>query len=500
MIDALVARRKGKADFPSWVFLDDKLKIESLISWNKYKKFYNFWYETEYKTKEGGDDEKSDSDNSVKKDPSSSSSSSSSAGNGVEGKSPESTKSPKQDAAPVQSSTGPAPNAPFGGGQFNTAGKTSNNQFSNPNKNPFESYFAAQNAKSKKNKDGIDIDNDAEFEYDGEYFTTWKELVEYSEEMDDSKLYVIIALIEDYETDFPNIAQNIAKRQLKLAGKTPEEHRKMADVVLTTCHKAKGMEFDDPVLVWEDYEIPVQHVRKDADGNIIEDGKFDVPSTKEAILKNIFENGLPKRKWVESLNILYVAITRAKKELQLSERVWEYIRLLKKEGYGRDVDVGDGGGSDDGPNGSQEDDGMDQDSDDVNESPNGRVDPKVLKQLREDYESKWKKFVDDYNTFECTNAHHTCVDFPINAGTVPWPQGRGSNVFAYCEEDESADSDLASDEKKAMLYEIFRRYHPDKFYALFPKADKEDKELREKLTYWFNKAKDELDCLRGPKV
>ena len=105
-------------------------------------------------------------------------------------------------------------------------------------------------------------------------FTTWDELVEYSESNDGASMKLIIKLIENYGA---NTLINLIKNT--------EKSSRSADVVITTAHKAKGLEWD--------------HVRLGTD--------FIYPKKEGQILPS------------GEINVLYVAATRALKTLDITE-------------------------------------------------------------------------------------------------------------------------------------------------------------------------------------
>jgi len=76
---------------------------------------------------------------------------------------------------------------------------------------------------------------------------------------------------------------------------------KEADVLFTTVHKAKGLEFNEVKLHSDFTELTVDQTLKD-------------PSKIEP----------------EEINILYVAVTRAKKKLELNEDLEYFEKLVPK--------------------------------------------------------------------------------------------------------------------------------------------------------------------------
>ena len=111
-------------------------------------------------------------------------------------------------------------------------------------------------------------------------FGTWSELLEYSKEDVEVKRLVKIA-------SRPDVEHFISALEKVKECKNP-------DVVLTTAHKSKGLEFDN-VIVANDFKF----------------------GEKELL-------AIPE----QEINLLYVACTRAKKELQLPDKLQEYMKGL----------------------------------------------------------------------------------------------------------------------------------------------------------------------------
>lgn len=111
-------------------------------------------------------------------------------------------------------------------------------------------------------------------------FGTWSELLEYSKEDVEVKRLVNIASRYDVE--------NFISALEKVKNCTDP------DVILTTAHKSKGLEFDN-VIVANDFKF----------------GKKELLEMPE-----------------QEINLLYVACTRAKKTLQLPDKLQEYMKGL----------------------------------------------------------------------------------------------------------------------------------------------------------------------------
>lgn len=115
-------------------------------------------------------------------------------------------------------------------------------------------------------------------------------LKKYGDEIDDKEIKVLVRVVEEYGHDIPRLVAEIKSRALPNL-----DH---AHVILATAHKSKGMEFDN-VILSEDYTDLV--CKKDP-----ETGQ-DVP---------------PKE---SEVNVLYVAMTRARRRLSVPYVITEWL-------------------------------------------------------------------------------------------------------------------------------------------------------------------------------
>lgn len=122
------------------------------------------------------------------------------------------------------------------------------------------------------------------------YFASFAEMAAYAEEAKDRETKILVEVINEYQHDVPNLVSQV------IANAVPEARD--ARLVLTTAHKAKGLDWDYVQLA-NDFEI-----LEESEATLAED-PFAQLETQE-------------------LNLLYVAITRAKKELALNDdtRMW----------------------------------------------------------------------------------------------------------------------------------------------------------------------------------
>lgn len=125
-------------------------------------------------------------------------------------------------------------------------------------------------------------------------FSSWTEYIEASEISDDPEMKRIVKMINDEQDNIPEIVF-----MLERAGGIPESS---ADIIISTVHKAKGREWDN-VKLCDDF-------------------------------RSLFKNDDSKKITVneQELNLVYVAITRARHKLELNTTVQE---ILDRVEYGR---------------------------------------------------------------------------------------------------------------------------------------------------------------------
>ena len=120
-------------------------------------------------------------------------------------------------------------------------------------------------------------------------FKSYAELEAYAETVDDKELKMLIRVIDKYKEEIPMLIEQLkSKSQPELCGQ---------EIILTTAHKGKGMEFES-VLLLDDYA----ELKVDTD----DFGHEVVPG-------------------MEDINILYVAVTRAITNLRMNEKTQDWL-------------------------------------------------------------------------------------------------------------------------------------------------------------------------------
>lgn len=134
------------------------------------------------------------------------------------------------------------------------------------------------------------------------------ELEEYVEKTEDPQLGMMIELVKEYSTQLPGIIKEL--KELHIG----DEERDQAAMIFSTVHRAKGMEYDE-VFLADDF---------------VNEKKLDRWKTQEG--------GSDKHKWKEEINLLYVAVTRARHILHIPETLIPegfppkpHIRIIPKK-------------------------------------------------------------------------------------------------------------------------------------------------------------------------
>lgn len=126
-------------------------------------------------------------------------------------------------------------------------------------------------------------------------FETYDEIVRYAEEMDDGELKSVVKVVKEYGSEVPSLI-DLVKRNATAFGALETVSPSLISsgmVFFSTVHKAKGLEWLDVILGDDFVRLEMQPQKL----------------------------GPPKGPSKEEVNILYVAMTRAKRGLQLPEQV-----------------------------------------------------------------------------------------------------------------------------------------------------------------------------------
>ena len=118
-----------------------------------------------------------------------------------------------------------------------------------------------------------------------------EELEEYVEKTEDVQLKMMIEVVKEYGNRIPTIIKQIKEQHIS------DDNKDKADVVFSTVHRCKGMEYDEVELV----------------NDFIKEGALKKMTSGEEAQK------IDKVKLNEEINLLYVAITRAKTKLYIPE-------------------------------------------------------------------------------------------------------------------------------------------------------------------------------------
>jgi superfamily I DNA/RNA helicase len=127
-------------------------------------------------------------------------------------------------------------------------------------------------------------------------FRSWSEAQAYADDAKDAEVGILVKIIDEFRDETPELVADLKMNEVK----DPAE----ADIILTTAHKAKGLDWDY-VQICDDFEFLA-----DLEAKLAEDpfAYFDD----------------------QEINLLYVAITRAKKALQLNPETETWLQNIDK--------------------------------------------------------------------------------------------------------------------------------------------------------------------------
>ncbi|HMS33232.1 MAG TPA: 3'-5' exonuclease [Ignavibacteria bacterium] len=119
------------------------------------------------------------------------------------------------------------------------------------------------------------------------------ELKDYIEKTEDVQLGMMVSIVSEYGNRIPGIINIIKKKHLG------NEDREKAEMIFSTVHRCKGMEYDEVHLV-NDFmtEVKLEKLTMDKTANVPDQTKLN-----------------------EEINLLYVAITRAKNSVHIPEQL-----------------------------------------------------------------------------------------------------------------------------------------------------------------------------------
>ena len=141
-----------------------------------------------------------------------------------------------------------------------------------------------------------------------------EDLEEYVEKTDDMELSMMVEIVKEYGNEIPSLIKAIKNKHVD------DGKRESADVIFSTVHKSKGMEYD------------IVHLVND----------FMTEERLQTILKEKPEEGLDRGQLNEEINLVYVAVTRAKKTLHIPEdllpaglKETPHVKIIDKEQEGK---------------------------------------------------------------------------------------------------------------------------------------------------------------------
>ncbi len=118
-----------------------------------------------------------------------------------------------------------------------------------------------------------------------------KELDEYITKTEDRQLGMMVDVVKEYGNEIPSLINRLKSLH------TGDEEKEKAEMIFSTVHRAKGMEYDEVILTDD----------------------FACEADLMALSEDVKNDEVSLSKWNEEVNLLYVAITRTKKKLVIPE-------------------------------------------------------------------------------------------------------------------------------------------------------------------------------------
>lgn len=124
-------------------------------------------------------------------------------------------------------------------------------------------------------------------------YASWHHFKDEAEATKDAEARILVKLVDQYGADIPSLVEELRARAVDDASR--------ASTTLTTAHKSKGLDFPYVKLA-DDFDCI-----EDAEGELQKDGKLTQATSQE-------------------VNLLYVAITRAKHEVWLDKKTNDWVK------------------------------------------------------------------------------------------------------------------------------------------------------------------------------
>lgn len=136
-----------------------------------------------------------------------------------------------------------------------------------------------------------------------------EELEDYIDKTEDNQLGMMVEIVKEYGNDIPEIIRSIKEKHVK------DDERESAEIIFSTVHRCKGLEYDDVYLV----------------------NDFITGEKLKQTLSEKKEEEINRDKLNEEINLLYVAVTRTRNKIHIPESlvpadfpVSAHIHILKE--------------------------------------------------------------------------------------------------------------------------------------------------------------------------
>lgn len=295
---------------------------------------------------------------------------------------------------------------------------------------------AASGASAKKSTNSAPPN----FSFDGEEFEDWEELKSYAEEFGFSATITKMLIVEERGEKTLELVAELMERQTVETETTAQGGAGAPDwdIMVSTVHGAKGLEFAETVLLWDDFAVD-----RLPPGGQQNQRKGQALSTQQR----------------ELLNLLYVGVTRAQKTLRICPELWGYLESLGVEEEHADDDSD---GEEEWSSSAEEDDWAE--GEDPKQTKKREKKEEKLREKRE----AWGEAVIEFDAWRSSRKRPPTAKELM--GKLPDPPGAklsdvvkksaaGADLFCL------AGSSMDSGEIRLLCRRGLLLYHPDKLFS-----------------------------------
>jgi len=131
------------------------------------------------------------------------------------------------------------------------------------------------------------------------------ELRDYIDQTGDRQLRMMLDIVEEYGEKIPSLLNMLKEKHIK------DDNKERADIIFSTVHRCKGMEYDTVQLV----------------NDFMSEEKI-----KKLVESSVMDHNM-RLKLNEEINLLYVAVTRSRNRVYVPESLFPNVRFESNHIY-----------------------------------------------------------------------------------------------------------------------------------------------------------------------